>query len=109
MGRSLQEVIEDLPASRREKLSERSQQLMAEVMTLRELRRTLHLTQEELAAALKTQQGTISKVEKRPDMLVSTLRAHIEAMGGELELVAKLPGQAPVRIKGLNDLSNNSK
>ena len=109
MGRSLQEVIKDLPAKRREKVSERSEQLIAEVMTLRELRQTMNLTQEELAVSLKTQQGTISKVEKRPDMLVSTLRAHVEAMGGELELVAKLPGQAPVRIKGLNDLSNNPK
>ena len=109
MSRSLQEVIDDLPASRREMLSERSHQLMAEVMTLRELRQTMNLTKEELALSLNTQQGTISKVEKRPDLLVSTLRAHIEAMGGELELVEKLPGQAPVMTKGLNGSSNNSK
>lgn len=109
MGRSLQEVIEDLPAKRRKKLSERSQQLIAEVMSLRELRQTMNLTQEELAISLNTQQSTISKVEKRPDMLVSTLRAHVEAMGGELELVAKLPGQAPVKIKRFSDLSSNSK
>ena len=109
IGRSLQEVIKDLPAKRREKVSERSQQLIAEVMTLRELRQTMNLTQEELAISLNTQQGSVSKAEKRPDMLVSTLRAHVEAMGGELDLVAKLPGQAPVKIKGLSDLSSNSK
>ena len=109
MGRSLQEVIEVLPAKRREKVSERSQQLIAEAMTLRELRQTMNLTQEELAISLNTQQGTVSKAEKRPDMLVSTLRAHVEAMGGELDLVAKLPGQAPVKIKGLSDLSGTSK
>lgn len=102
MGRSLQDVIDDLPASRREKVAKRGEQLIAEAMTLRELRQMMNLTQRELATSLRTQQGTISKVEKRPDMLVSTLRAHIEAMGGELELVAKLSGQAPIRIEGLN-------
>ena len=107
MGRSLDKVMKDLPASRRKKVEKRGAELIAETMNLRALRQKLNLTQEDLAAALNTKQGSISKVEKRSDMLISTLRAHIEAMGGELELVAKIPGQPPVKIDAIQDLTES--
>ena len=74
----------------------RSAELEAE-MTLADLRRAMALSQEELAAVLNISQGSVAKMEKRADMLVGTLRRFIEAMGGELEIVARLPG-GDVRI-----------
>jgi transcriptional regulator with XRE-family HTH domain len=72
--------------------SEAKSRKMAEEMALDELREALRLTQESLAAALHINQAAISKVERRSDMLISTLRKIIEAMGGELEIRAVLPG-----------------
>ncbi len=46
-----------------------------------------------MAGLLNVKEGNVSKVEKRTDMLISTLRQYIEAMGGTLELVARIPGR----------------
>jgi len=70
---------------------------LRENMDLAELRRAFRLSQEELAQELGIGQAAIAKIEKRADMYVSTLRRVIEAMGGELEIVAKFPGHS-VRI-----------
>ncbi len=69
--------------------------------TLKKLRKSADLTQEELAAALHVGQDTISRLEKRSDMLLSTLRHYVESLGGELTLVASLPGQEPMVIDHL--------
>jgi len=69
-----------------------------EEMGLAEVRRALQLSQEEIGRALQIGQGAVAKIEKRPDMHVSTLRRFIEAMGGELEIVARFPGRT-VRIR----------
>jgi predicted transcriptional regulator len=60
-------------------------------MPLHELRKARGLSQEVLAKLLKVQQPAIAKLEKRTDMYISTLRSHIEAMGGELEIIAHFP------------------
>lgn len=60
-------------------------------MPLAELRRARGLSQKVLAQALHIQQPAIAKMEQRTDMYISTLRSHIEAMGGELEITAKFP------------------
>lgn len=104
MAKSLDQVMKTVPATRREKIEQRSQQLIQEQMTLQELRRALNLTQEVMAELLDMNQANVSKVEKRADMLISTLRGYVEAMGGSLELVARLPGQNPVRLEGFGDL-----
>ena len=72
-------------------------------MALDELRTALDLTQEQLADALHVRQAAISKVERRSDMFISTLRKIIEAMGGELEIRAILPGGI-VRISQFGEL-----
>jgi transcriptional regulator with XRE-family HTH domain len=77
--------------------SEAKAQIMFEEMALDELREALRLTQESLAQTLHVNQAAISKVERRSDMLISTLRKIIEAMGGELEIRAILPA-GTVRI-----------
>jgi hypothetical protein len=54
---------------------------------------------EELAAALGAGQDTISRLERRSDMLLSTLKRYVETMGGKLSLIAKFPGRPPVIIE----------
>jgi DNA-binding transcriptional regulator YiaG len=73
-------------------------------MGLAEVRRALQLSQEEIAQTLQVGQGSVAKMEKRADMYVSTLRRFIQAMGGELEIVARFPEHA-VKIKNFSDLS----
>ena len=65
-------------------------QLLAE-LPLAELRRARGLSQKALAGVLHVDQASISKMERRTDMYISTLRSHIEAMGGELDIVARFP------------------
>jgi len=71
--------------------------------SLNDLRRNARQTQEDLAAALGVGQDTISRLEHRHDMLLSTLRHYIESVGGRLELVVTLPGQPPVVIEPVGD------
>jgi DNA-binding transcriptional regulator YiaG len=76
-------------------------------MDLAELRRALKLSQDELAQILQVHQGSVAKLEKRTDMYVSSLRRFIEAMGGELEIIARFPGKHSVKIKNFADLSES--
>ena len=69
-------------------VEEKTNQLLKEVL-LYEIREQLHITQEEMAAKLNTKQANISRTERRRDMKLSTLKRYIEAMGGELDIVAK--------------------
>jgi len=71
--------------------------MMAE-MLLAEIRKNMGLTQEDLAAQLGIKQPTLSKLESQGDMQVSTLQRLIRALGGELELIAHLPG-GDIRIR----------
>ncbi len=80
--------------------------LLEEEMNLAEVRRALKLSQEEIAETLHIGQGSVAKIEKRADMYVSTLRRFIEAMGGELEIVARFPDHA-VKIRNFSELSEH--
>lgn len=66
-------------------------QEMRDAMPLNELRQARGLSQKALAAILKVEQPAIAKMERRTDMYISTLRSHIEAMGGVLEITARFP------------------
>ena len=68
------------------------------VLTLKDLRKRSGQTQETMALALGVGQDTISRLEKRNDMLLSTLRHYVESIGGKLTLVVTFPGQSPVQI-----------
>lgn len=82
-----------------------AQNMLAE-MPLHELRQARGLSQKMLAEVLHVQQPSIAKMEKRTDMYLSTLRSHIEAMGGQLEVVARFPDGA-VKISNFADLGSN--
>ena len=107
MAVSLEDKLARLPGDRRAKVDARAAELIAEEMTLRDLRRALDLTQVDLARQLGVKQETVSRLEKRSDMLLSTLRGYVAAMGGELDLVAKFPDRPDVRLKALADLAEH--
>ena len=86
----------------RERAEVMANTMLAE-MPLNELRQARGLSQKMLAEVLHVQQPSIAKIEKRTDMYLSTLRSHIEAMGGELEIVARFP-DGSVRISNFSDL-----
>ena len=71
--------------------------------SLKDLRKGAKQTQKDLAAALGVGQDTISRLEKRSDMLLSTLRHYVESVGGHLTLVATFPHQPPVVIDHLGE------
>jgi len=77
------------PAARKEAAAKTRDLLNA--MPLQELRHARHLSQEQLAQTLSVKQAAVSKIEKRTDMYISTLRNFIKAMGGDLEIIAKFP------------------
>jgi len=87
--------------------SEAKAEQMVKEMALDELREALRLTQESLAESLHVNQAAISKVERRADMLISTLRKIIEAMGGELEIRAVLP-KGVVRINQFEEVRRSA-
>lgn len=72
-------------------------------LSLAELRKARSLTQDQLAAELHVGQASIATLERRTDMYLSTLRGFVEAMGGELEIVARFPDQPLVRLRGLGE------
>jgi transcriptional regulator with XRE-family HTH domain len=78
--------------------------LIAEEMTLQELRQARKLTQVRMAKNLGIAQKQISEIEKRTDMHISTLRRAVEAMGGSLSLVAQFPDRAPVALAGITTI-----
>lgn len=78
---------------------------MERELSLAELRKARSLTQDQLAADLHVGQASIAKLERRTDMYLSTLRRFVEAMGGELEIVARFPDQPLVRLRGLGELA----
>jgi len=86
-----------LPKERQQRVQARAMELA----TLKDLRLAAQQTQEQLAATLGVGQDTISRLEKRSDMLLSTLRHYVESMGGKLELVAQFPNRPPVVIEHL--------
>ena len=98
MARTLDQVLEGLPAKRRAKIERRTGELAT---TLKDLREAFAHTQVELAQSLGVGQDTISRIERRSDMLLSTLRRYVEAMGGRLELVARFPNRSPLVIEQL--------
>ena len=104
MAATLKQRMKRLPVERRAKVEKRARELIAEEMTLRDLRKALDLTQERMAETLNIGQDSVSRLEKRSDLLLSTLRSYVAAMGGSLELVARFPDRPPVIVSGLTSL-----
>jgi len=101
MSTNVDDKINKLSPSQRKKVEARAAQLIAEEMTLRELRHARKLTQVRMAKTLGITQDSVSRLEKRSDLLLSTLRKTVQAMGGNLSLVAEFPDRAPVVLSGI--------
>jgi transcriptional regulator with XRE-family HTH domain len=104
MTSTLKSRLNKLPTARRKKISNRAKELIAKEMTLRDLRKALELTQVDIGSKLHMNQEAISRLERRSDLLLSTLVSYIKAMGGELNLTAKFPNRPLVKLSGFEDI-----
>jgi len=107
MTRTLTEKLESLPDDRRKRIEARADELVEQELTLRELRKALELTQTALAEELNVGQDTVSRLERRTDMLLSTLHDYVQGLGGRLELNVEFPGHRKVRLKSLHEPDEN--
>jgi DNA-binding XRE family transcriptional regulator len=103
MAVNVNDKIRKLSSAQRRKVEARATELLAEEMTLRELRRARKLTQVRMAKSLGITQDSVSRLEKRSDLLLSTLRKAVHAMGGKLSLVAEFPDRPPVVLAGISE------
>ena len=101
MGLNVEDVIAGLDPAERHKVEDLAAEFIAEEMTLRELRKAHELTQASVARELGISQDAISRLEQRSDLLLSTLRRTVEAMGGSLSLIAWFPDRPPVELSGI--------
>ena len=101
MGLDVEDAIAGLDPAERRKVEETAAEFVAEEMTLRELRKARRLTQASVARELGVSQDAVSRMEQRGDLLLSTLRRTVEAMGGSLSLVARFPDGPPVELSGI--------
>ena len=97
MAIKFDDYMAGLPKKRQQAIKKRAAELIAEEATLRQVREAREQSQEQVAKQLHIKQAAVSKLERRTDMYLSTLRGFIEAMGGKLEIVARFPNRA-VRI-----------
>jgi transcriptional regulator with XRE-family HTH domain len=93
---SLNDILRELPEDRRQRIEQRAAELIAEEMTLRELRLHRKLTQARLAKKLKIGQEGVSRIERRSDMNISTLNNFVKAVGGTLRIEARFSDQPPI-------------
>jgi len=105
MAETLESVLASLPKERQVAIAEQTRKLIAEEMTLRQLRKARERSQRTVGEILNINQTAVSKIERRTDMYVSTLRSYIEAMGGELDIIARFPDRPPVRINQFEELA----
>lgn len=98
---NVNDKIKKLHHPQRKKVEARAAELIADEMTLRELRQARKLTQVRIAKALGITQDSVSRLEKRSDLLLSTLRKTIRAMGGDLSLIAEFRDRPPVVLCGI--------
>ena len=99
--KNLDRIRKQLNPARRKKIKARAAALISEERTLQELRQAHKLTQKRMAEVLGIGQDSVSRLEQRSDLLISTLRGYVEAMGGRLSLIAEFPNQDPVVLAGL--------
>jgi len=104
MATTLHDKMRKVSPERRKKIEARAKELIDEEMSLGELRQALRYTQANIAKTLHIGQDGVSRLEKRTDLLLSTLRGFVEAMGGKLSIVAEFPNRPRVIVSGLTDI-----
>jgi hypothetical protein len=102
--KTLEQKLNEISPERQKKIRARTRELVAREMSLKELRYAVNKTQKTVARTLNMGQDGISRLEKRSDLLLSTLRNYVEAVGGSLTLVAQFPDKEPIAIGGLGEI-----
>jgi DNA-binding XRE family transcriptional regulator len=95
---TIKEFTKDFTPEERAKVTARTAELIEEELTLRDLRQAEQLTQERMAELMGVEQENVSRLERRADLLLSTLSSYVAAMGGKLRLIAEFPNRQPVTI-----------
>ena len=103
-GPVLQEMWDNLPPERQQRIKARAAARIEEYRTLQALRKAAGLTQAKVSQELNMPQSNVSRLEKNSDMLLSTLQGYIAALGGKLSLTVELPNKPPIALTGLGDL-----
>jgi len=104
MARTLDDFIAALPHDEQYAIKQETERLIAEEMTLQALRKARARSQAQVGHALHIKQAAVSKLERRTDLYLSTLRSYIEALGGELDVVARFPDKTVVHINQFHEL-----
>ncbi len=105
MATSWRDYLSTLPDDQQKRIADLGAKLIQKETTLQKLREARERSQVEIAQKLGVNQAAVSKMERRADMYISTLRKLIEAMGGELEITASFPDQSKVRITQFNKMA----
>ncbi len=104
MGRTLHEVIASLPLEQQQEIERRYIELEREVANLRELRGLTTGVHSYIAQSLRVTESSVSEMEKQADMYFSIFRSSVEAMGGQLDLIVRLPNGEAVCLGGFADI-----
>ncbi len=104
MATTLDDIIKSLPPERQAKIEHLTAELVEEVATLRELRKKQKLTQADIAQYLGIKQENVSRLERRNNIHLSTLKDYIHALGGKLHLIVEFPNQEPIEIKDVENI-----
>lgn len=98
-----EKVFKEFSTEDQQWIKHRAEELKTEELNLREMRRLRRLTQARLSKKLKIGQEGVSRIEKRTDLYLSTLRSYVEGVGGRLSLVVEFPDRPPVVLAGLGE------
>jgi DNA-binding XRE family transcriptional regulator len=106
---SLEEMLAKESEEFRHSVKQRTDELIDEELNLREVRRLRKLTQARLSKKLKIGQEGVSRIEKRTDLYLSTLRSYVEGVGGKLSLIVEFPDRPPVMLAGFGERANEDR
>jgi transcriptional regulator with XRE-family HTH domain len=98
---NVNQIIRKLRPAERKRVEDRAAEIISEEMSLRDLRKARKLTQTRVAKTLGITQDSVSRLEKRSDLLLSTLRKTVKAMGGDVRIIAQFPDRSPVLLSHL--------
>ena len=104
MAKNLKELLASLPKKEQKAIDQKAKVLIAEEMSLQKLRKARARSQQKVGKILHVNQAAVSKLERRADMYVSTLKSYVQAMGGQLEIIATFPDRTAIKINQFEEL-----
>lgn len=112
MGRRVNEVIASLPKERRKRIAKKADEMAKEMIahadSLGVVRKALSKTQSKIGEDLGLSQNAVSQLEGRADLLLSTLRRYVRALGADLDLIVRMKDGSKVLLEGLGQPSERA-